>query len=274
MLKRKEKLILTVLFISALVFLFFLICKNYITKNEGNQHNEITLEFANNFISYVIEDNENGMAFNIFGVQNIKGNRISPLESLVSSVEFNNSNIKVLDYQIDSGVVYEDYRLFNIIITAQVLTNNVETADQLLFQFGNKDITPFNFGNITVQNNNSFQDKHFEPSGNYNVGYPTLSLDVNLKNKTNSNVLLSRIIDLTEEISYDFAQDYKHFNSQEKMQIKIEHFNRKSNENFDFMTITPILSYKFENQDYLYNMPGVIYGMLDPDIDKIKKIIN
>lgn len=39
------------------------------------------------------------------------------------------------------------------------------------------------------------------------------------------------------------------------------------------MTVSPILSYTFDNESYLYNMPRVVYGILDSDTDKIEKMI-
>lgn len=272
MIQSQKKVLLSLVTIVSLAFVvFFLILQTDNKRVEGNQLNDINLKFGNNFISYIIE-NEDGMSFNIFGVQNIKDND-SSLTDLVSSVEFNNPNIKVVDYQVDTGVVYENYKLINILVTTQVLTDKVETADQLLIQYGNESVKAYDFGSLAIQNNVSFQNQHIEPFGKYNVGYPSLALDVSLKNKTNKDIYPSKIYDLTENISYEFNQSFI-FQPQEEKQIKIDNFNKKSEENHDFITITPILSYTFEDNKYLYNMPGVIYGVLDSDTDKIKKMID
>jgi hypothetical protein len=267
---KKNILSLTILVI-AIIFFFLILQLNNNKKVEGVQHNDINLRFGDNFISYIIST-EGDMSFNIFGVQNIKDNN-SSFEGLLSSVEFNNPNINVVDYQIDTGIVYENYKLFNLVVTAQVLTNKVETADQLLIQFGNEDVTAYDFGRLVIENNASYQNQHIEPSGDYNVGYPSLSLDVSVKNKTNRSIYPSRIYDLTGEISYQFNQSFS-FQPKEEKRIKIDSFHKESEENYDFMTITPILSYTLEDNEYVYNMPGVIYGVLDSDVDKIKKIIN
>lgn len=37
--------------------------------------------------------------------------------------------------------------------------------------------------------------------------------------------------------------------------------------------MTPIVSYKINNNQYTYHMPGVIYGALDSDQEKLNKII-
>lgn len=271
MIQSRKKVFSLVTIVALAVVITFLILQINNKHVDGNQYNHINLKFGDNFISYVIEDKD-GMSFNIFGVQEVKNTNTS-IKDLVSSIEFNNPNIDVIDYQVDEGIVYQGYKLFNIIVTTQVLTDKVETADQLLIQFGNEDVKSYAFGNLAIQNNISYQNQHIEPSGKYNVGYPSLSLNVSVKNKTNKDINLSEIYDLTEDISYEFNQSFN-IPSQEKKQIQINNFNKKSEGNHDFMTITPILSYSLENSKYVYNMPGVVYGVLDSDADKIKKIIN
>lgn len=36
---------------------------------------------------------------------------------------------------------------------------------------------------------------------------------------------------------------------------------------FDFYTVTPILHYEANKKEYLYNMPSVLYGIMDSEID-------
>jgi hypothetical protein len=272
MVKSRKISIGFLIFVVSGLLVFLLLWKNDSTYGEeSNYRDEIDLKFADNFISYIIEDKE-AMSFNIFGIQKIKDND-SSLTNLVSSVEFNNPNINIVDYQVDTGIVYEGYKLVNIIVTAEALTNNVETADQFLIQFNNEDVKAYDIGNVTIQNDIPYQNEHLEPKGNYTVGYPSLSLDVNIKNKTNLSISPTKIYDLTGDISYQFVETFK-FQPNEGKQIQIDTFTKKSEEEHDFMTITPILSYSLEDENYLYNMPGVVYGVLDSDTDKIKKMID
>ncbi|HZH61003.1 MAG TPA: hypothetical protein VEY70_15865 [Metabacillus sp.] len=271
MVKVKKISIGLLMFVVCALLVLFLLRQNDNTyRAESHYRDEIELKFANNFISYIIKDKE-VMSFNIFGVQNIENND-SSLTNLISSVEFNNPNINIVDYQVDTGIVYEGYKLVNIIVSAEVLTNNVEKADQLLIQFNNEDVKAFDIGNIIVQNDILYQNQHLEPKGNYTAGYPSLSLDVNIKNKTANKISPSKIYDLTENISYQFDKSFE-FQPNGGRHIQINNFTMKSKETPDFMTITPILLYTLEGESYLYNMPGVIYGILDSDTDKIKKMI-
>lgn len=59
---------------------------------------------------------------------------------------------------------------------------------------------------------------------------------------------------------------------QENYDILISTFEEEKA--YDFYTITPILQYSKNGQDYFYNMHDVIYGVLIPDEEKIQKIIN
>ncbi|USK74377.1 hypothetical protein [Peribacillus frigoritolerans] len=267
----KNKKIIIALIISVCVMSAFLILTKTDNKlgKESQYTDKVKLKFANNFISCIIEDKE-GMSFNIFGVQNIK-DRDSSLMDVVSSIELNNPNIRIVDYQVDTGIVHKNYKLVNILVTLKPLTNNVETADQLLIQFNNENKETYDIGSITVQNDMSYQNKHFEPSGQYTVAYPYLGLDINLRNKTDQTISPSRISDLTKNLSYQFDKPFE-FQPHDKKHIKINTFYKGKKE-FDFMTVSPILSYTLDNERYLYNMPGVVYGILDSDTDKIEKMI-
>ncbi|MED0669956.1 hypothetical protein P4S95_06920 [Aneurinibacillus aneurinilyticus] len=262
----KYWLILLLLIIS--VLLIFML--NSTTPNKKSKENA-KLIFGDNFISYVI-DNNKGVSFNIFGVQDIRKQN-SSLKDQVTSIIFNNPNIKVVDYKVDTGISNKGYKLVNIIVTAQVLTNHVEKADKLLIQFNNEKTTTHEFGEITVQNGVPFQNKHLAPFGEYTVGYPTLALDVNIKNNEKQSISVSKVYDLTDEISYQF-KDLLKIKPEEVKHIKINSLSIKSEKEHDFITMTPILSYSLDDKEYLYNMPGVIYGILDSDQDKIKKIVH
>ncbi|USG66829.1 hypothetical protein NDK47_05890 [Brevibacillus ruminantium] len=227
----------------------------------------MNLLFGDNYISYVI-DGKNGMSFNIFGVQDIRKHD-SSLKDQVTSLAFNNSNIKVIDYKVDTGISDNGFRLVNMIVTAQVLTDHIEKADKLLIQFQHEKTTTHEFGEITVQNSVPFQNEHLVPFGDYKVGYPTPALDVNIKNAGKQSISVSQVYDLTDKISYQFKDAFE-IKPEEVKQIVIDSLRTKKEH--DFITMTPILSYRMDDKEYLYNMPGVLYGILDSDQDKIKKI--
>lgn len=229
----------------------------------------INLEFADNFISYIIEE-EDEMSFNIFGV--VKDDTDIKLQNVISLVEFNNPNINVVDFEVDTGIVHDGYRLVNIMVTTELLTNNIEQANKLIIQFNDEETKNYDMGLITVQNNKLFNDKHLEPSGEYTVGYPKRSLDINVKNKTDDFVTYSKIYDLTESLSYKFNTNPK-IEPQGTTHIKFENFLTVNNFDPDFITITPIISYVLDGEKYNYNLPGVIYGIMDSDIDKIERMI-
>lgn len=239
-----------------------------ITTRTKERTEEVNLLFGDNFISYVIDD-KNGMSFNIFGVQDIRKHN-SSLKDQVTSIAFHNPNIKVVDYKVDTGISQNGYRLVNMIVTVQVLTNNVEKADKLFVQFDHEKTTTHDFGEITVQNSLPFQKEHLAPSGEYKVGYSAPALDVNIKNMEKQSISVSKVYDLTEEISYHFKDKFE-MKPGEVKQIAADSLYTKKEH--DFITMTPILSYRLGDNEYLYNMPGVLYGILDSDQDKIKKIM-
>lgn len=256
-------LILLVSVVSVLL-IYMLLLNN--TTHSKERKKDLNLIFGDNFISYVIDDNE-GMSFNIFGVQDIR-KQDSSLKDKVTSVTFNNPNIKVVDFKVDTGISQKGYKLVNILVTVKVSSDRVEKANKLLIQFNNEEPQSHEFGEITLQNSFPFQREHLAPSGEYKVGYPTPALDVNIKNRVKESIIVSKVSDLTEDISYKF-QDNFIIMPEEVKNININSLN--SNTKHDFITITPILSYNLLNMEYLYNMPGVIYGILDSDQDKIKK---
>jgi hypothetical protein len=256
-------IILAFFFVAVLTSTFF------INSTTNSQEKEVELKFGDNFISYVMENND-VMSFNIFGVQDIREQDF-PIEDQVTAITFNNPNIKVADFEVSAGMSLEGYKLLNILVTVQLSSNSLETANEILIQFNNGKTTTREFGEMVLQNSNSFQKAHLAPSGDYKIGYPNLALDVNIKNTDKQDINAAKIYDLTEGILYQFKDSFQ-ITPGEVKHIQIDEFDHKIEH--DFMTVTPILSYSLEGREYLYNMPGVIYGILDPDEDKINKIIN
>ncbi|WP_430789216.1 hypothetical protein VBD025_03145 [Virgibacillus flavescens] len=238
-------------------------------KNALDDIDNNSLEFADNFISYVIEEDET-MSFNIFGVQNTeKGNHLDA--ELISFLEFNNSNIEIVDFRLDSGLTHNNYKLINIIVEVKINSDNIENAEQLVVHFKNNKEKMYDFGSLTLQNDKRFVQNDISPKGNYTVGYPTLSLDVNLRNESDQTIKMKQIDDLKKNLSYHF-DNVMELNSLETTRIVVPSFEIVDEKDFDFYTVTPILHYSSGTEEYLYNMPGVLYGVLRSDIDKIKKI--
>lgn len=264
---RKSVYIFLTIFASVIIMAYFILQLN---NQYDYDQNHIPLKFGDNFIS-MVEGNKD-IGFNIFGVQKVASTDDSLKES-VTSIAFNNSNIEVIDFQIDEGMVYQDHKLINIMVTAHVLSDKMESADQLLIQMGHEDVKAYPFGKLTIQKNELDQTQHLEPSSAYTVAYPSLSLDVRVKNKTDKPISFLSIYDLTEEIQYEFKEPLT-INANEFKELKINDFHLNSKQIPDFITISPILSYTLENRKYEYSMNGVLYGVLDSDKDKIKKMID
>lgn len=240
-------------------------------KVDGSQvDNPVKLKFGDNFISYILE--EEGMQFNMFAVQNVKDKNVS-LADIVTSVDFDNPNIEIVDYQIDEGIVHRNHKLTNILVTVKVLGDEVEKANKLVINYKDMNSETYHFGDITVQNRLSYNDDHLEPSGKYNVGYPTPALDVNVKNAAQQAITPLEINDLTGNFSYQIESTYT-IDPKQVKHIDIEQIDINREKTPDFTTITPILTYDLGGNEYMYDMPGVIYGILDADVDKINKMID
>ena len=146
----------------------------------------------------------------------------------------------------------------------------MEEANNLVIQFKESEKKIYDIGKIIFKNNKDYIDKHIQPKGNYTVGYSDFSLDANLI--SDRNLSIKKVDDLTSLFFYEFDE-------QVKMTKDVpEHLNilsfKAGKEDFDFYTVTPILHYEINGKEYLYNMPSVLYGIMDSEIDLIKKIID
>lgn len=271
---RKKLITLIILGVTAtLLIMYFLIIN--IKSPEAN--NDLELSFANNYISYVIEDNET-MLFNIFGALNVKKHDASILES-INFLELDNSNIEIVNFEIDSGIVHQDYQLLNFLVELKVLSEDLESSTEIIINYNNNQKQYFNIGNITLINEDNSQisiaPKDLEPKGDYVVGYPYPSLDVELHNKSENDLQIHEIYDLNNILSHNFeSQTLILANESNKIIIpEFKNNNIEKNE-IDFYTITPILKYSIKDSNLFYNMPGVIYGILISDEEKIERVIN
>lgn len=251
----------------ASVFVYFT-QKN--TRDARSIHiDEMELIFANHYISYVIETDKR-MSFNVFGVfRDQQG--VPLLTESISSVALNNQNLEIVDFSIETGITHEDYTLFNMIIDVQVLSDHVERADRIHVYFDDQQMKSFPIGEMTIQNAKRFASSDFAPTGGYTVGYPHPSLDGKIQNSTKDTVSLQKIEDLNQTLTYTFEPEIR-LDPQKSHHIIVSSF--ETEEEFDFYTVTPLLHYSINGNDQVYPMPGVLYGVLDPDEEKVKRIIN
>ncbi|WP_059173489.1 hypothetical protein [Bacillus sp. FJAT-27445] len=263
MLKRNKPLIIYFAVAVLFVFLMMLVSNPTLSKER-----EINLKFADHFISYVIDD-ENGVVFNLFAVQDVR-KRNTDLDEMVTSVKFNNSNIEVVDFKVETGMVHKGNKLVNMQVKARVLTDLVEMADLLLIQFSNGKTVGYGFGEMAVQNGDSFERGHLVPSGGYTAGYPSAGLNVEIKNRAEQSVTGLKIEDVTGAITHQFDDGLK-IEPMEVVQIDVNGFGMKE---YDFTMISPILTYNLQEVDFRYNMPGVMHGVSVGDEAKIKRIVD
>src|SRR5690242_6846902 len=84
------------------VFMFsILLFLNENKKEQASGKEAPKLKFANNFISYVVDDNEE-VSFNIFAAENVK-THTSNLENSVDYIDLNNPNIEVGNFKVNTG---------------------------------------------------------------------------------------------------------------------------------------------------------------------------
>ncbi|WP_409271345.1 hypothetical protein V1499_18050 [Neobacillus sp. SCS-31] len=259
----RKRLLFLYFALAALLVLAMIVAGNPVFSKDK----EIKLEFADNFISYVIDD-ENGAVLNLFAVQDVWNKNVA-LENLITSVQFENPNIEVVDFKVDSGMVHQGYKLVNFQVTARVLTGELERENKLKIWYGDEKTATYRFGELVVQNGAGFEKGHFEPARSYTASVPSLGLDMRIKNTSGQEADGLEIEDLSGDISHQFEDDFK-IGPREVGHIEVDGFGETE---YDFAMITPIFSYSLAGEEYRYNMPGVLYGMTLSDEDKIEKII-
>lgn len=262
--RRVSYVIITVIIILVGVILAI----NKFNQPSQEESNETELIFGKNFISHIMEDGQS-MTFNIFGVQKASGE--NPLSAdLINYMEFDNSKLEIINYEVSIGETYREYSFFNILTEIKVNSDGIEGANNLLIQFKDDKQKTYDIGKIILKNDEAYTEEHIQPKGNYTVGYSDFSLDVNLV--SNQNVGVRRIADLTGSFSYEFPE-YIEMTKDVPVNLSVPAF-KIAEEDFDFYTITPILEYEVNQEDYHYHMPGVLYGIMDSEIEIIKRIID
>ncbi len=225
--------------------------------------------FADNYVSYVLQ-NDDPMSFNIFAVEDVSKGDAS-LSDLINGVTVNNANIETLDFSVEEGITTNHYQLVNMIVEFKVLTDDIEKAEQIKISLKNGEVRSYDIGEIILQNDKLFQKDDLVPKGDYNVGYPSPSLDVHIANNADSLITVHSIEDINQNFFHDFKDENPiEVNQKKNLVIPSIEFENE----FDFYTLTPLLTYSIKGQEYTYNMPGVIYGITLPDEEKIKRIVS
>lgn len=250
----------TLILLVLLLLVFFL---SIDTKDD-----DFDLLFADNYISCIIPGDS--ISFNIFGAREVHG-RGNFIPELISDIEFNNENIRIKAFSVEEAQVTKDHHIFNFIIEAEIEGDNIEKANEIIIFFNDKETKKYSIGEITLVNNKNYHENDIETIHSFTIGYPIPSLDVGITNKSNDTIHVNKVYDLNKNLNYNFNESTE-LKQQENYDIIISTFEEEKA--FDFYTITPILQYSKNGQDYFYNMHDVIYGVLIPDEEKIQKIIN
>ncbi|MDZ7836290.1 MAG: hypothetical protein U5K84_14105 [Alkalibacterium sp.] len=101
---------------------------------------ETKLIFANNYISYVIEDET--MAFNLFAIQ-LADSPHKITNDTITSLDIENENIEVMDFSVESGISHKGYTLVNFIVDISVKGSDVEKADELSISWNEQSVEYF-----------------------------------------------------------------------------------------------------------------------------------
>jgi len=262
----KIKWIITLTICAALAFSLFIFF-NKANFTEASENKENGLLFARNYISYVMEDET--MSFNIFGLQ--KTNTGVPISGdTVTSLAFDNDHIQISDYKVETGIRHKGYMLVNIIVDVRISSDKPEKTDQLLISFNGCDREAFQIGKITLQNEHNVRSGDLSPAGQYTAGYPKPSLDVRLKNNLAKDISLEKITDLNGVMTYTFDKGTA-VQAKQSKHIVVPSFDLTGE--YDFYTVTPVLRYTAAGKRHQYSMPGVLYGALDSDEEKIERIL-
>lgn len=255
----RRKIKISVLILAALLALFI-----SVINSEKEDKKEPDLIFADNYISYVL--NNETVSINIFGAKRSTSNF-----SKITGVKLNNENIEIDGFEIDLGMTDHEYQLFNIMLDIRVSGTGIEKADTIAINFNNNDSQKYKVGQIIVVNETK-TSQHISYWNNYTVGYPKPSLNTSITNKSDKSIILESVSDLNEVLTYDFLNKIV-IEPGKSSKIDIPSFNSKHSDQDDFYTITPIIHYNSDGKKYTFDLPTVIYGLLDDDDIKLSKII-
>lgn len=258
----KLRRIVVISILSCAVLLVFSISV-IISKDEEIDKSDLI--FADNYISYIL--NNETVFINIYGA---KRNQIN-LNDTITGAKLNNENIDVVSFEIDSSTNNTEYQLFNLMLEIQVLNSEIEKADTLEINFNNDFSFKYKVGKIIVTNEIQTSD-HITYDNEFMVGYPKPSLYTNITNISDKSIIVNKISDLNDLLTYDYSGKFV-VAPDESSEIDIPSFNEKPNQ-YDFYTITPIIHYTLNDNAHKFDLPTVIYGLLDDDDVKLSRILN
>lgn len=262
--KRKFFLFFLLLFVALVIG----VAAPKIFKKDENTLNDIELTFGNHYISYVIENDD--ASFNMFAAQKVQ-NETSAISDMIEKILFNNKNLEVTDFQIESGSRSHDgYQLVNFIVDVKVTSDDIESADQMIIDWKSGQSKVYDIGVVALKNAKGFSQDHISPVGEYGVTYQFPGLDVQFVNEQIGTIVLHGIEDLNHTISYIF-KDKPEWKAQENYRFSIPALDVKNE--FDFYTVTPVFRYSVNGSEHVYAMPGVLYGIFPPDKEIVEKII-
>lgn len=233
------------------------------------QSEPATLTFADNYISYILKKGE-VVTFNLFGAQPVSADDTTFLDS-VNFISLDNDHIEIVDYEISQGDVFENHQLFNILIDVKIDSNELEKAKELTVHYGQNSAESFSFGEMVLKSSDGYDTEELDLTGKNTLASPTPSLDLNLSNETSEYIELIRIYDLAENLRFEFADDYRlTAHSTEKVIIEELHESQEH----DFYTVTPIVEYLHSGQTSYHHLHGVVFGVMDADEEKMRKILD
>lgn len=228
---------------------------------------EAQLIFADNYISYVIEDET--MAFNLFAIQPADSPHKVTTDN-ITSLDIENENIDIVDFSVDSGITHKGYTLINFIIAVSVRGNEIETADELALSWDEQSIVHLKIGEMTLKNKEKTHSGGFSPVGAYTVAYSSPSLDIHIQNDASETVLLEGVRDLNHNLAYSFDSSIE-FLPAESKEVTVPTFHIE--DAYDFYTFSPIADYTLDGVSDYTHLPGVMFRLTDPDEEKIERII-
>jgi hypothetical protein len=261
--KMKKIFLGTLLLIIILAVIAFIMNINTSSKNE----NETRLLFSNNYMSAALEEEET-IPFNIFALNDPDSQKNFDSEA-VADVSLNNENIEIVDYTIDAGMTDEGYQLINFILTLTVNGDEIEKAETLSLFFEDGETLTYDIGEVVLTTYSVTED--LEQVGENTIAYPEPSLDLHLENTRDQAIELISISDTGEVISYDFNQ-HETIAADETYHLVIDSLHTEKM--YDFYTLTPLLTYEMGEELKSYVMDPVLYGILDQDEVKVRKILS
>ncbi|KMK91845.1 hypothetical protein [Rossellomorea marisflavi] len=270
---KKIYIILTAVCLLVLVF----IGSNLFTSNSNsdkvansiNNASYMDVNFANNYISYVLEEGTT-LQLNLFGAQNVSSKGPSYFDS-VKNISLDNESIEIIDYEISKGQVFQTHQLFNIVLEVKLNSSSMEKSSQLTLRYEEGEEATFDIGRIILQDNQDFNQKELDVTGEENtLAAPVPLLSTNLLNKTSNDLEVNNIYDLAKNLDANLREKYI-INSGQVKKLVITDFDKATN--YDFYTITPIVEYKIDGEIKKYYLPGVVYGIMEEDSVKMEKIL-